>query len=139
MIGIIYFSKKGSTEKMAQAVVEAVADKEHMLIPAADIELVNLSEIDAFALGCPADQKEGLEVNFFVPALEKIEKELTANKDKKFVMFGSYGWGGGKYMENWLERCSAIGLAPVAAPVVCKGAPDDDTLEKCRELGRALL
>lgn len=140
MIAVVYYSKKGSTEKMAEAVLAGAKEisSDCVLVKAADIDSLDMSKVKAFALGCPADQQEGLEAKVFEPALEKVEKELLANSSKNFVLFGSYGWGGGKYMENWLERCSKKGLSPLGKQIVCKGEPDDFVLEDCAELGRLL-
>ena len=59
-------------------------------------------------------------------------------KGRKAFAFGSYGWGGGMFMETWTERTQEAGANMVADGVTCENEPDDDALARCRDLGAAM-
>ena len=122
-IGVIYWSGTGNTEMMAAAVAEGAR------AAGADVDVMTVSETDAagalaydaLALGCPAMGAEELE-------------------GKKVALFGSHEWNEeGQWMDDWSERAIGDGA------VLCGGmglkiysTPDEEGLEKCRELGKAL-
>ena len=64
------------------------------------------------------------------PTQEKIA-------DIPVALFGSYGWGGGAWMEAWTDRTKAAG-ANFVGNVIAENAPEDDVLEQCKELGKKL-
>lgn len=57
---------------------------------------------------------------------------------KKIGLFGSYGWGDGEWMRNWEETCQTAGAVLACDSVICKEAPDEEALDACRALGKAL-
>ena len=57
---------------------------------------------------------------------------------KKVVLFGSYGWGDGDWMQIWEDDCRAAGINLVHDSVICNGEPDAQALAKCKALGAAL-
>lgn len=57
---------------------------------------------------------------------------------KTVVLFGSWGWGGGEWMQNWAGQCRELGANLAAEPVICPNQPEEETLAACRELGAAL-
>lgn len=130
---VIYWSATGNTEAMAKAVAEG-----------AGAELYTVSEFtgsvedyDAIAFGCPAMGAEVLEEDEFEPFFTDAETKLAG---RKVAIFGSYGWGDGEWMRNWEERVKAQGIALVGdAGLMLNEMPDDDGLEQCRALGKALV
>jgi len=58
---------------------------------------------------------------------------------KKVALFGSYGWGDGEWMRNWAAACRGDGAVLAGEPVICNGAPEDDTNAALRALGAALV
>lgn len=130
---VIYWSGTGNTEAMAKAVAEGAGAE---LYSVSEF-LGNISDYDAIAFGCPSMGAEVLEENEFDPFFTGIENELSG---RKVALFGSYGWGDGEWMRNWQERVLADG-AQLAGDegFIVNEAPSDDELEKCRELGKALL
>ena len=130
---VIYWSVTGNTEAMAKAVAEG-----------AGAELFTVSEFtgsvedyDAIAFGCPAMGAEVLEEDEFEPFFTDAETRLAG---KRVAIFGSYGWGDGEWMRNWEERVKAQGIALVGdAGLMINEMPDDDGLEQCRALGKALV
>ena len=58
---------------------------------------------------------------------------------KTIGLFGSYGWGDGEWMRDWVERMTAAGATVVGGEgVICQDAPDDDAKTACEELGKQL-
>lgn len=85
---------------------------------------------DTIIFGCPASGAEELEEGVFAPMWESVKNSLS---DKKVALFGSYGWGGGVFMETGKDDCAASSIT-VLDLVVCEGEPDDDALAGCKEL-----
>lgn len=135
---VVYWSGTGNTENMAHAVAdgarkggassvdEVTADQ----FSAADVE-----KYDAFAFGCPAMGSEKLEEDVFQPMWDEL-KDLLG--EKKTVLFGSYGWGTGEWMDSWREDAGASGVH-VVETVIANNEPDDVALETCRKAGEALI
>ena len=112
---VIYWSATGNTEAMAKAVAEG-----------AGAELFTVSEFTG-----------SVEEDEFEPFFTDAETRLAG---KRVAIFGSYGWGDGEWMRNWEERVKAQGIALVGdAGLMLNEMPDDDGLEQCRALGKALV
>lgn len=137
-IKVIYWSQTGNTEAMAEAVgkgIEALG-KEAELLRVDGLLAEKLKEEKVFALGCPASGAEQLEESEMEPFVEAIE---TFASGKKVALFGSYGWGGGQWMQDWEDRMKAAGAEIVGGKgVICNEAPEDADLAACEELGRLL-
>jgi flavodoxin short chain len=130
---VIFWSGTGNTEQMAAAVAEGAKAE---LFNVSDFS-GDISEYDRLAFGCPAMGSEVLEESEFDPFFESVESKL---KGKTIALFGSYGWGDGEWMRNWVERATAAGATVVGGEgLIVNDAPDDDALEKCKELGEALI
>ena len=132
-VAVIYWSKM-----MAEAVSEGAKNA------GADVSLLNVSEIsaaeaasfDVLALGCPAMGGEVLEEMEFEPFFTELESKLSG---KKVALFGSYGWGDGQWMRDWVDRMSSAGANVLNGEgVICKEAPDDEAVAACTDLGRQL-
>ncbi len=75
-----------------------------------------------------------MEESEFEPFFEELETKLAG---KNTALFGSYGWGDGEWMRNWEERIAAAGANLIGGEgLIVNDMPDDDALEKCRELGK---
>lgn len=130
---VIYWSGTGNTEQMDAAVAEG-----------ANAELFSVSEFsgklsdyDRLAFGCSALGAEELEESEFEPFFAEAESGLNG---KTIALFGSYGWGDGEWMRSWV-KCAEDDSAVIVGGegLIANEAPSDDDLEKCRELGRALI
>ena len=134
-VAVIFWSGTGNTEAMANAVVQGAKDAgaEVDLLTCADVN--GIDSYDAVALGCPAMGSEELEDGEFLPMLETIEPSLAG---KKVVLFGSYDWGVGEWLENWEARCAEKGITLAAESVKANNAPDDEALDACKKLGAAI-
>lgn len=136
-IAIVYWSGTGNTEAMADLVAEGVARAGGTaeVIQAADFSADQVSRYDAFAFGCPAMGAEELEEMEFAPMYDEVEPHLG---DKKVVLFGSYDWNDGEWMELWRERASDAGVNVIES-VIAKDYPDDDAAAWCRAAGEKLV
>lgn len=136
-IAVVYWSGTGNTQAMAEAVLEGVklGGAEAELLTASEFDASKADAYDAVAFGCPAMGAEVLEENEFQPMFDDLEGNL---KGKKIGLFGSFGWGDGEWMRNWEETCRAAGAVLAGDSVTCMEAPDDEAVESCKALGRAL-
>ena len=136
-IAVVFWSGTGNTEMMAKAVAEGAAEK------GAAVDVLTPSEFgsdkmdlyDAVAFGCPAMGAEVLEESEFQPMFDDCSAKLNG---KKIGLFGSWGWGGGEWMQNWEAQCRELGASIASAPVTCANQPEDDTLAACKTLGASL-
>lgn len=136
-VAVVYWSSTGNTEAMADAVVNGAKEKgaDVTLYECADFRPELVGEYDAIAFGCPAMGDEVLEEDEFEPMFSECEAKLSG---KKIGLFGSYGWGDGEWMHNWEDKCKEDGAVLVADGVICQEEPDDDAVENCKALGKAL-
>lgn len=135
---VAFWSQTGNTETMANAVGEGIkaAGKEADVIPVSGVSAQELEAAEAFALGCPAMGAEVLEEGEMEPFVTEIESFAAG---KKIALFGSYGWGDGQWMRDWEERMKSAGAAVINGEgVIAHEAPDEEALEACRNLGKAL-
>ena len=137
-VSIVYWSGTGNTEAMAAAMAEgakdAGAEVELLIVDKADAAA--LSEAKAFALGCPAMGAEVLEEGEMEPFVTEVEGFAAG---KTIGLFGSYGWGDGQWMRDWVDRMSSAGANVLNGEgVICKEAPDDEAVAACTDLGRQL-
>ena len=135
-IAIVYWSGTGNTAQMAEAVAEGAgaAGAQANLFTPSDFSPAQVKDYDAIAFGCPAMGAEELESDEFEPVWEACKPALAG---RPVALFGSYGWGGGEWMDTWKEDAEAAGLAVVDA-LIANEAPDDEAVEACQALGRAL-
>lgn len=137
-ISVIYWSQTGNTQAMAEAVAEGIkeAGAEAELLEVGNASVEALKEEAAFALGCPAMGAEVLEEAEMEPFVSELEQYV---KGKKIALFGSYDWGDGTWMTDWVERMKNAGAEVVGDEgVICNLEPDADGISACKELGKKL-
>jgi len=136
-VAVVYWSNTGNTEAMANAVAEGAkeAGAEVTVFETSAFSADKIGEFDAIAFGCPAMGAEVLEEDEFDPMFTSCESQLSG---KLIGLFGSYGWGDGEWMEDWVNRCKDDGAVLAADSVICMETPDDEAVGKCRALGKAL-
>lgn len=137
-VAVVFWSGSGNTEAMANAVMDGVTKggAEGELIRVGDFSADRIADYDGILMGCPACGTEELDEGEFEPFFVEAENHL---KDVKVGLFGSYGWGGGAFMETWTQRTKDAGAAMVADGVTCENEPDEDALVRCEELGAAMV
>lgn len=137
-VSVVYYSSSGFTQAMAEALVEGVkaAGVEPNVYK---IDEVNVDEVftsDVIALGSSACGAETIEETYFVPFMEENADKF---KDKKVYIFGSYGWGGGEYADNWKAQLEGFGAKIVAMPVLVNDGASDEELEQLKEIGKSFV
>jgi flavorubredoxin len=132
---VLYYSRTGNTERMAKAVVEGAKS-----VGGVDVELSyhvdaeDLAGFDAVLVGAPTYNHE-------IPIdMERLFEDAAAKgislKGKVGGAFGSYGWSGEapKFVSEVMKNKFEMRL--VGEPLLAKYAPDQKTLDLCRDLGR---
>lgn len=132
---VLYYSRTGNTEKMANAIAEgakSVANVEVELNYYVDAE--ELAKFDAILVGAPTYHHEmPIEVK---KLFEDAAVKGISLKGKVGAAFGSYGWSGEapkfvlEIMKNKFE------MRVIEPPLLAKYAPDQNTLNMCRNLGK---
>ena len=140
MIKIIvaHWSQTGNTEAMANAVGEGIkaAGGEADVVPVSAVSVDELKAASSFALGCPAMGAEVLEESEMEPFVEEVEGFAAG---KKIALFGSYGWGDGEWMRNWVARMEEAGAQVYGGEdAICMNEPDSEAEEKLEALGKEL-
>ena len=134
-IAVVFWSGTGNTEVMANAVAEgakeAGADVEIFQVD--EFNVTDMADYNGFLFGCPAMGDEVLEEDSFEPFFSAAEEQLDGIP---VGLFGSYGWGGGAWMESWIERTKGTGAKLFKEEgLIAENAPDDDVLAECKALG----
>ncbi len=137
-VAVVFWSGTGNTQAMADSVAEGAkaAGAEVSVFGPSEFGKDNVAEYDGIAFGCPAMGAEVLEESEFDPMFKDVEEALPG---KNIALFGSYGWGDGQWMRDWENRCRSAGANLVADSVMANNTPDEDALEECKSLGRALV
>ena len=135
-VAIVYWSGTGNTEAMANFVAEGAtgAGAEAEVISCADFSADKAASYDAIAFGCPAMGDEELEDMEFLPMYDQVEPHLAGHK---VVLFGSYEWNDGEWMELWEKRAEEAGV-DVADSVIAYDYPDDEASAECLRVGNLL-
>ena len=137
-VAVVYWSGTGNTEQMAESVADGArnAGADVTTFTAAEFDADKMDEFDAIAFGCPSMGAEQLEEDEFEPMFTACESKLSG---KKIALFGSYGWGDGEWMRNWVDQMKNAGADVIGGEdAICADAPDDETEAKLVELGKQL-
>ncbi len=138
-VAVVYWSGTGNTEAMAEAIAEgakgAGADVVTTTVGNADVAMVKSADI--IILGCPSMGAEVLEETEMEPFVASLDATDVAGKP--MGLFGSYDWGDGHWMQEWVERMKELGAVVDGEGLITRLAPDDAALAACRELGARLV
>ena len=137
-VAVVYWSGTGNTEAMAAKVAEGAqsAGADVQTFTAADFSADMMGQYDAIAFGCPSMGAEQLEESEFEPMFSACEPNLSG---KKIALFGSYGWGDGQWMRDWVDRMNAAGANVVNGEgLICQETPDGSAIADCESLGKQL-
>lgn len=134
---VLYYSRTGNTEKMANAIVEGLKS-----FPNTEAELKfhvapeELEKVEALIIGTPTyhhdmptDMKK---------LLEDIAFKGINLKGKIGAAFGSYGWSGEapKLILEIMEH--KLGMKTIKPPLLVMYTPNEKSLEECRKFGRRI-
>lgn len=137
-IKIIYWTGTGNTAAMAEYVAEGIREggKTPKIVSVDEISASELEGDTVFALGCPAMGAEVLEESVMEPFVGDVEGFASG---KNIGLFGSYGWGDGEWMREWVDRMEGAGANVFGGEdAICQEAPDEDAQEDLKALGKEL-
>lgn len=137
-IYVVYWSQSGNTMAMAYAIADGIkaAGKEAEVVDVGSAAIDDLKEASVFALGCPAMGAEVLEETQMEPFVCDLEPFVSG---KTIGLFGSYGWGDGEWMRDWVDRMTAAGATVLNGEgLIVNEAPGEDDLAACAEFGKQL-
>ena len=137
-IQVVIWTQSGNTQAMAEAIGKGIteAGKEANVVYVGSASLDDLKAANAFALGCPSMGVEVLDEAEMEPFVAEVEGFASG---KTIALFGSYGWGDGEWMRNWVERMQAAGATVLNGEgLICQETPDDDAIAECVNLGKQL-
>jgi len=135
---IIFWTQSGNTGEMASAIGNGVkeAGKEAVFLSPSEANIEELKDLPGFAMGCPAMGAEVLEESEMEPFVEEIEKYVSG---KKLALFGSFGWGDGAWMRDWIDRMNRAGAQVIGNEgIIAQDAPGDEEIALCKEIGKTL-
>lgn len=137
-IAIVYWSGTGNTETMAKAIKEGIESEggDVLLKRIEETRLDDIKDAKAIVLGSPSMGAEELaeEMDSFVSQMENEEMN-----DKVAGAFGSYDWGDGQWMKDFIDRLRKGGFKVVGDGLIIHLTPDDEGLERCRGYGGMIL
>ena len=134
-IAVIYWSGTGNTEAMADLVASAAASAGASVdkFTASEFNTASAGDYTGFALGCPAMGAEQLEESEFEPMYQALRGSLSG---KPVGLFGSYGWGDGQWMRDWVDRAKADGAVVFGDEgLIVNETPSEEDLENCKQFG----
>lgn len=132
---VVYWSGTGNTEIMAEKIAEGLenAGLEVDLRNVIDVDPSEVADFDKIAFGCPSMADEKLEEDEFAPFFEDVEGDLAG---KKVALFGSYGWGSGEWMEEWVEVTQDLGAEVFRGEgLIVNYTPTAEDEDLCVEFG----
>lgn len=132
---VAFWSQTGNTEAMANAIAEGLKDRYSVDVVNVNDELPKVSDYDLVVLGCPAMGSEVLEEDIFEPFYQSIRNELFGTK---VILFGSYGWGDGEWMRNWVEDAKEAGAILYKNEGFAIQEDEDDIVNRCIEYAKGV-
>lgn len=134
-IGLTYWTSTGNTEQMAETLKTALEAQEAEVLysDVAGMDKDAFFACDALVFGGPAQGTEEV----CPDQQELLDSDGDKMKGKKVALFGSYGWGGGEFMNGWVEQVQSKG-ATVVGTVTCEEAPDTDAETALQDLAGKL-
>lgn len=138
-IYIVYWSGTGNTEVMAENIALGVQEAGGIseVVEVSSITTDVLNDSNVYALGCPSMGAEELEYDSMEPFVSELEGKVSG---KHILLFGSYDWGDGEWMRNWVERMKNAGATIVGDEgLIINNSPDEDGIIACIEAGKGLV
>jgi flavorubredoxin len=141
---LLYHSQEfGNTKKMAEAVAEGLKEAgcQYVLFNTNEdrFDVPSLAHFDCVAIGSPdyfSYVAGGLKTFMDDHYVHDVRKKTEGIKGKPYVLFYSHG-GGGRVKDVMVKLFSRIGTQ-VGEPLGSYGAPSEDIIHRCRELGKQL-
>ena len=138
-VSIIYWSCGGNIEVLANVMAESAREEgaEVIVKHVADATLDDVLNVDAVAFGSPAADSTKIEQTEMQPFINKLSDLSNANKDKDCILFATYGWIQGTFMEIWKDQMKSFGFNLIGDLAV-KESPNKEQVEYIRRLGKLI-
>lgn len=130
---VVFWSGTGNTEEMANQLASGIsaAGAQAEVFDCADFSASEAHNYAGFAFGCPACGDEELDETEFRPCWEECLPHLTETQTP-VVLFGSYAWNEGEWMETWEAEAREAGVQ-VLETIICESSiEEEDTAELLR-------
>ena len=136
-ISVIYWSNGGNVEVLANTIGESISNNgaEVSIKHVTDAKVEDVMDVDAVAFGSPSMDNNRIEQYEMEPFIKQF-KLLPVN-NKKVVLFGSYGWDNGQFMNEWVNTMKDYGFDVIGSLAV-KESPTKEDLEKAKNLAELL-
>lgn len=131
---LVYWSGTGNTEIMAEKIKEGL-EGAGAFVDYRKVDEINPNQVSNYkkiVFGCPSMGVEILEEDEFEPFFEEAENQLSG---KKVALFGSYGWGQGEWMDEWIERINQTGAVLYGTGLKVNSTPSSEEEETCVQFG----
>jgi flavodoxin I len=132
---VLYYSRTGNTEKMAQAVAQAIKSNGNVTVELSyHVGAEDLGGFDAIVVGSPTYHHE-MSMDFKNLFEEAAAKGVNL-KGKVGATFGSYGWSGEapkallEILKNKFE------MQVLEPPLLANYTPDQNAINACAALGK---
>jgi flavorubredoxin len=132
---VLYYSRSGNTEKMANAVAEGAKAVSGVQVDLNfHVDPSDLNGYDAILVGAPTYRHE-MPIDF-KNLFDGAETQRLNLQGKVGAVFGSYGWSGEapKMLLDIMQQ--KLGMQATEPPLLAKYIPDQATLDSCRALGK---
>lgn len=125
---VVYWTGSGNTQMMADSVFESLEDHkvEAEIFYVSDVSADDVKDADILFLGCPSMSGEDVEEYEFRPFFDELKPFLEG---KPVVMFGSYDWGDGEWMDSWIEEMKSVN-ADIKKTFIYQWEPTDEQLKE---------
>jgi len=139
-LAIIYHSRSGHAEKLAQAVLEGAQEETEVksyLVRAYDAKLEDLTQSDGIIFGTPENfgYMSGALKDFFD---RTYDDALPLELNLPYALFVSAGNDGTNAVREVDRILRGYPMRKVAEPIISVKKATQEDLEKCRELGATL-
>lgn len=134
---IVYWSGTGNTQSMAEIINNELTNAGFAITMKAvgETNADETTEFDLLILGCPSMGAEVLEENEMAPFVEALSDKVT---NKKIALFGSYDWGDGEWMRNWVEQMQSYGATVKDPGLIVNLDPGGEKEETCRSYAKEI-
>ncbi|MDP4088835.1 MAG: flavodoxin [Bacillota bacterium] len=136
-VAVIYWSNGGNVEVLADAIYNGAKENgsEVIIKQVSEARIDDVVNADAVAFGSPSMDNNRIEQQEMEPFIKQFK--LLPNGGKPVVLFGSFGWDEGKFIESWKSTMQDYGFN-VIGQIAVKEAPDQDEIHKAKDLGKLL-
>lgn len=137
-VSVIYWSNGGNVEVLANSITEGIKSEsvEVNLINVSDASIEDVVKSDAVAFGSPSMNNNRIEQEEMEPFISQFQ--TMKNNNKKVLLFGSFGWDNGEFMNDWIQRMKQYGFN-VIGHIAVKETPSAEELYRAKELGKLLV